>query len=128
MRSRMPNATRLLQAGALGRRNCCNLVLPGGACNSFPGTPVYSGKANEGAATRQRDAGMCLAAERDPASPFSWRARQNIPSLAKVRTLKRRKRRAPNVPGSSRALNTYEAGAPRICALLPMLMILREGQ
>ncbi len=112
----MPNATRLLQAGALGRRNCCNLVLPGGACNSFPGTPVYSGKANEGAATRQRDAGMCLAAERDPASPFSWRARQNIPSLAKVRTFK------------PRTLNTYEAGAPRICALLPMLMILREGQ
>src|SRR6266446_1765474 len=44
------------------------------------------------------------------ASPFGWRARQNIPILAKVRTLKRRKRRAPNVPGSSRTLNAYQAG------------------
>ncbi len=52
---------------------------------------------------------MCLAAERGvyAASPFGWRARQNIPSLTNVRALKRRKRRAPKVSGAFRTLNTY---------------------
>ncbi len=58
---------------------------------------------------------MCLTLERGvyAASPFSWRACQNIPSLAKVRTLKRRKRRAPNAPGSSRTRNTSGLAEPR---------------
>src|SRR5260370_31490585 len=52
---------------------------------------------------------MCLAAERGvyAASPLGWRPRQNIPSLEWVRTLKRRERRAPVVPGASRTPNTY---------------------
>ena len=42
---------------------------------------------------------MCFAVERGvyAASPFGWRGRQNILSLAQVRTLKRRLRRAPIV-------------------------------
>ncbi len=53
---------------------------------------------------------VCLAVERGvyAASWLGWRARQKIPRLAQVRTLKRRKRRAPIVPGTSGTLNSYK--------------------